>query len=61
METRIRPCCVICGDPAVTARPEADGTGTAFCGRHVPHQEEQEIAEIFRALNWQALRQKVLH
>jgi hypothetical protein len=61
MEMRIRPCCVICGAPAVTARPEADGTGTPFCAEHVPRQEEQEIAEIFHALNWPALREKVLH
>ena len=61
METRIRPCCVMCDAPAVTARPEADGTGTPFCARHLPRQPEQEIMEIFRALDWRALREKVLH
>ena len=61
MKISIRPCCCICGEPAVTARPNADGTGSPFCAAHVPRQDEQEIVEIFRALGWQNLRQKVLH
>ena len=51
----------MCGEPAVTARPNADGTGTPFCGTHLPRQEEQEIVEIFRAIGWDRLRDKVLH
>jgi hypothetical protein len=61
MRTHIRPCCILCGEPAVTARPNADGTGTPFCAAHLPRQEEQEIVEIFRALGWDKLRDKVLH
>ena len=61
METLIRPYCAICGEPAVTARPNADGTGTPFCVRHVPRQEEQELVEIFKALQWDKLRTKILH
>ena len=61
MKMRIRPCCILCGEPAVTARPEADGTGTPFCGVHVPRQDEHEIMEIFRAIGWDRLREKVLH
>jgi hypothetical protein len=61
MDARVHPPCAVCGEPAVTARPNADGTVTPLCGAHRVPAEEREIMQIFEALDWERLKRKILN